>query len=401
MSERVTGWIAWSVCGLILALIACAFVLASLNSYEGFVTFLIAEATAALVGGLIASRRPQNPVGWLILGHALCFTVGEFSRQYAIYGLITEPDALPLARAMAWPPYWIWYPGLMLMLAFLPLYFPNGRLVSRRWRPVVWFAAFVTAFAVVLSAVRPGVGETRSVPNPLGMEALDEVPRAFSVAFTLMSTAWLFLGAVAALSLVVRFRRSRDEERQQIKWVVFAVVLLISFTAVDLLFLRGLIPVALDEALFVLSLEALWVAIAVAVLRYRLYDIDRIINLTLVYGGLTGALVAVYVGSVVLLQYLFRVLGGAESQLAIVASTLIIAALFNPLRRRIQIFIDRRFYRGKYDARETLETFSAKLRDETNLDALSDDLLGVIHGTVQPEHASLWLRPLERRRWAS
>ncbi len=198
MSERVARWIAWSVCGLILTMIACAFVLASLNSYEGFVTFLIAEATAALVGGLIASRRPRNPVGWLILGHALCFTVGEFSRQYAIYGLLTEPGALPLARAMAWPPYWVWYPGLMLMLAFLPLYFPNGRLVSRRWRPVVWLAVFVTAFAVVLAAVRPGRRRDPQRPEPAG----NREPWTSSAVFLrgvrdVMSTAWLFLGSVA------------------------------------------------------------------------------------------------------------------------------------------------------------------------------------------------------------
>jgi hypothetical protein len=182
------------------------------------------------------------------------------------------------------------------------------------------------------------------------------------------ATAALAVGALSVASLVVRYRRSRGQERQQIKWVAYAAVFLVVF-------------------------EGLWVAVAVAILRYRLYDVDVVINRTLVYGSLTVSLALVYFGSIVVLQALFHVLTGQESQLAMVASTLAIAALFNPLRRRIQQFVDRRFYRGRYDAAKTLETFSARLRDETGLGTLSEDLVGVVRQTLQPAHVSLWLWP--------
>jgi hypothetical protein len=187
----------------------------------------------------------------------------------------------------------------------------------------------------------------------------------------------------------VRFRRSRGVERQQMKWFVYAVALLLTFP------LEGLLPDIVDNVLFGLTLIAIPTAIGIAVLRYRLYEIDIVINRTLVYGSLTALLVAVYFGGVATTQTIFRALTGQEQQpqLAIVVSTLAIAALFNPLRRRIQGFIDRRFYRSKYDAAKTLEAYSSKLRDETDLDALTAELVGVVRETMQPAHVSLWLRP--------
>ena len=372
-----------------LALIACTVVLFVLNGGKQDLSFLIAEAVGALVGGLISARRPANPVGWLIAGHALCFTLGEVTRQYAIYGLLTEPGSLPLARAMAWPPYWVWYPGLMLMLVFLPLYFPNGRLVSPRWRPVVWLAVFTAVLATGFNMVRPGRDE--GIPNPLGIESLESLQPLSGALAVVMPASWLVIGIAAAASLVVRFLRSRGEERQQIKWVAYAMVFVIFFFVVNQLFPPSLPPVV-NSVLFIAVFASPWVAIAVAVLKYRLYDIDRIVNRTLVYGSLTATLVLVYVGSVVLLQYVFRTVTGGDSQFAIVASTLVIAALFGPLRRRVQAFIDRRFYRRKYDAAKTLAQFSTKLRDETDLKALSEELLSVVRETMQPAHASLWLR---------
>jgi hypothetical protein len=193
------------------------------------------------------------------------------------------------------------------------------------------------------------------------------------------------IGAVA--SVVVRFRRSRGAEREQMKWFVCAVAPMLVIPIGDYL------PGIIGSVAFAGVLIALPTAIGIAVLKYRLYDIDVIINRTLVYGSLTATLVVVYFGGIVLLQRVFVVLIGEQSTLAVVASTLLIAALFTPLRRRIQAFIDRRFYRRKYDARKTLEAFSATLRDETDLDALSDDLVGVVRETMQPAHVSLWLRP--------
>ena len=393
MSRRAASWIAWSTCGLTLIMIACAVALAVPNRYGlGVVLFILTEVSAALVGALIASRRPENLVGWLISSHALFFTLGEFSRQYAIFGLLTEPGSLPLARVMASPPYWIWFPGLMSIVVFLPLYFPDGRLVSRRWRPVAWLAVLLTVYLTTFAVLRPGGDETRGIPNPLGLESL-EVFKPLAASFEILApVSWVVLGLLSAASLVVRLWRSRGVERQQIKWVVYAVVLFVSWAILEQL-LPVRVPPILDEFLFVVSLQGLWVAIGIAVLRYRLYDIDRIINRTLVYGALTAILAGVYVAGVAASQGFVRALTGQEqSQLAIVAFTLVIAALFSPLRRRIQSFIDRRFYRRRYDARKTLEAFSAKLRDETDLDALNDNLVGVARETMQPAHASLWLR---------
>jgi hypothetical protein len=207
----------------------------------------------------------------------------------------------------------------------------------------------------------------------------------------------------SALSLFVRLRGSSGIERQQIKWFAYAATLLaaelVIVNALDTLFGRALnreLAELVPFVVFLVVLSGIPVAMGVAILRYRLYDIDIIINRTLVYGSLTASLVLVYLGGVVSLRYAFRTLTGGESQIAIVSSTLAIAALFSPLRRRIQGFIDRRFYRRRYDAARTLEAFSAKLRDETDLDSLSGDLVGVVHETVQPEHASLWLRPTRR-----
>ena len=268
-------WLAWSVCGLTLALIVCAFVLFFLNHFgiRELPYFLVAEATAALVGGLISSRRPRNPVGWIVAGHAFCFSFGEFSRQYAIYGLQTDPGTLPFALAMASPVYWIWFPGIILMFSFLPLYFPDGRLVSPRWRPVFWLAVLAGLLQTGTALIRPTDTETPGIPNPLGIEGLRDLTMFGRIIDAVGSAPWLAVGVLSAASLVVRFRRSRGEGRQQIKWVVYAVVLAVSYSLVDQFLLGDRIPYAADFILFILFFEGLWVAIAVAILRYRLYEL--------------------------------------------------------------------------------------------------------------------------------
>jgi hypothetical protein len=211
-----------------------------------------------------------------------------------------------------------------------------------------------------------------------------------------VETVLYVLGIVAAASLFLRMRRANGVARQQIKWFTYAAVVLVSGGILDFTVSEatGLLWVGkIGFVLTMIGLAGMPMAIGIAVLRYRLYNIDRIINRTLVYGSLTAMLLAVYVADIVVFQRIFLFLTGEESTLAVVASTLVIAALFNPLRRRIQSFIDRSFYRRKYDARKTLEAFSTKLRDETDLDALSDDLVGVVRETMQPAHVSLWLRP--------
>jgi hypothetical protein len=381
------------LCGLTLALIACALVLAVPNRFPfSELYFIMTEISAALVGGLIASRQPQNPVGWFIIGHALCFTLGEFGRQYAIYGVLTNPGSLPVAGAVASLAYWVWYPGLMLMIGFLPLYFPDGRLVSPRWRPVAALTFIVAVILTAIAAIRPGDYETRGIPNPLGVESLNHLGFLSGILEVILPALWVSVSLLAVGSLVVRFWRSREVERQQMKWFVYAAVLFISLTVLEQV-LGTLIPDTVDEISFVIALQAIWVAIGFAVLNYRLYDVDLVVNRTLVYTILTAALGIVYFGGVAALQLVTRQIPGDQSQLVIVISTLAIAALFNPLRHRTQSLIDRRFYRRKYDAAKTLEAFSARLRNDRDLQQLNAELLSVVRETMEPAHTSLWLRP--------
>ena len=343
----------------------------------------------AVVGAVLVARRPGNVIGWILSAVGIMVGIFPASESYAAYVMTTrgEPDALAVAGA--WANGWYWFLLLALAFIFLPLYFPDGRLPSRRWLPVAAIAGIGTLVAVVLGMLTEtlrGQDVDYRIENPIGIEGLapvEELPVLGGVLFGVLVLATVG----AAASVAVRFRRSRGIERQQLKWFLYAAVLIPTSFALD--YVLGLA----GDIVFGLLIFWLPMAIGIAVLRYRLYDIDVIINRTLVYGALTVTLVLVYLGGVVGLQSVLRALTGGESQLAVVASTLAIAALFNPLRRRIQAFIDRRFYRRRYDAAKTLEGFSARLRDETDLDALSGDLTSVVWETLQPEHASLWLRP--------
>jgi hypothetical protein len=388
---------------LTLILVACVVAFEALYrvSFSGMSLFVFV-VPSALVGAVVASRQPRNPVGWFFVVSATCWAVNEATGRYAVYGLVIEPGSLPLAHLMAWPSTWMWEPAFVLIGLFLPLYFPDGRLLSPRWRPVLWLALlFSVGFGVVFGALYPGEvdelspgvgGDVPGVVNPLGVEALrllDRVPQVDIILAVVLLVSVL----CSVASLVVRFRRSDGEERQQMKWLTyaaaanFATLLLLMSLPADSAWYRAV------NTLSDLVLAGLPVAVGLAVLRYRLYDIDRIINRTLVYGSLTVMLALIYFAGVAATQAIYRALTGQEQQpqLAVVVSTLAIAALFSPLRHRIQSFIDRRFYRRKYDARKTLEAFSAKLRDETDLDRLGDELMGVVHETIQPAHVSLWL----------
>jgi hypothetical protein len=300
-----------------------------------------------------------------------------------------------------------------LLGTYLILLFPDGTLPSRRWRLVAWLSGTVIVLNIVVGIPTPGpLSDLRNVSNPFGLEGYPWVADARDTVILLLSLCML----TSALSLVLRYRRSGGEVRQQIKWIAFAA----SFMGVLYLGIMSAGTVmwvvsapetpielgtrslwgALLENVMVLSFAEVPVAIGFAVLKYPFYDTDLIINRTLVYDPLTATLALVYFGGVTATEAVFRALTGQEQQpqLAIVVSTLVIAALFNPLRRRIQSFIDRRFYRRKYDAAKTLAVFSAKLRDETDLDALNAELVGVVRETMQPAHVSLWLRPDPARR---
>ena len=414
MSTRTASWLAWSLAGLSVAMFLAIIVLYvfahsshKASSIGGVLSDLLFYGTFLafpIVGALIASRRPHNPIGWICLAVGLLWMLGGLSEQYTSYG-IAEPGSVPYLATIVALIQWMWIIPVGLLGTYLLLLFPDGMLPSRRWRPLAWLSGAVMVLLGVDSVLAPGpLTDLEGVRNPFGLEGAPWLVDAGIVLLLLFVTCIL----ASAISLVSRYRISGGEVREQIKWIALAgaFVGLLAFliTTLGLLIVPeamsgsgGSLPSWLQVLIYVMNLSfaGVPVAIGLAILRYRLYAIDLIINRTLVYVTLTATLALVYLGGVAATQTVFRVLTGQEQQpqLAVVISTLVIAALFNPLRRRIQRFIDRRFYRSKYDARKTLESFSAKLRDETDLDALSGDLVGVVRVTMQPAHVSLWIRP--------
>ena len=392
MSARAASWLAWSACGLSLALTALSLLLIVLllqsdaPIYYYWLETSMVSAGYSTVGAIVASRLLHSPIGWLFCAIGFTFGAVHFCAEYANYAVLAPPGSLPGVEAAAWLTSWVWVAGLGLVV-FLDLLFPTGRLPSARWRWFAWFTAIALFPAAVLAALSPGRILSSTLHNPLGIEGLPNISKGVE--------AFMYaLVVVGASSMLMRLRRAGRVERQQIKWFAYATVVVISGvilknTIYPVVNVRWLWWVGL--ILTAVGVASSPVAMGLAILRYRLYEIDLIINRTLVYGPLTAMLAALYFGGIVVLQRLFVVLTGERSTLAVVASTLAIAALFNPLRRWVQGFVDRRFYRSKYDAAKTLEAFSSKLRDETDLDALSDDLVGVVRETMQPAHVSLWL----------
>jgi hypothetical protein len=405
LNTRTTSWIAWAGCALSLALTALSFLLIALIlSLNAPIYFYWLEPTTiavgySVIGAIIASRLPSHPIGWICCAIGVMAAVESFSSEYALYALLApHPEPLLGGKVMAWLSIWVWILMFGLIVSLL-LLFPTGRLPNSRWRPFAWMSAALTLMAAILMAISPHIvldtlgpsGKGRiTLPNPLGVEGLPNL-------YLPVQTLVLALGLVAAASVVVGRRGARGVERQQIKWLLYAgAIFFLGNVLKNTVFSPlGEVSWGLWVGYLLVSIGGLGgpIAIGIAILRYRLYDIDLLINRTLVYGSLTAMLVTLYFGGIVVLQRMFVILTGQQSTLAVVASTLLIAALFTPLRRRIQSFIDRHFYRSKYDARKTLEAFSATLRDETDLEALSDDLVGVVRETMQPAHVSVWLRP--------
>jgi hypothetical protein len=413
-SRRAAAWLAWSLAALSVAMFLASGVLGvlalsaqppgnsttvgTISETVSFVAFL----AFPIVGALVASRRPENPIGWICLADGLLWMLLAVTDSYSVYG-VARPGSVPFSVAVGTiGNQWLWVPTVGLLAIYLILLFPDGKLPSKRWRPLAWFSGVMIVLLSITEGLAPGPLENQGgVRNPFGLEAL---PWLVDVSYIILPLLPLCILA-SAVSLVLRFRRSRGDVRQQIKWIAFVTSFagLLYFIAMisQLVIVSsggGRLPPTpwWFELLFsvaVLGFAGVPVAIGLAVLKYRLYDIDVLINRTLVYGSLTATLVALYFGGVVGLQAVFRSVTGQGSTLAVVASTLAIAALFNPLRRRMQVFVDRRFYRRKYDTAKTLEAFSARLREETDLGTLSDDLVGVISDTMQPAHVSLWLRP--------
>jgi hypothetical protein len=388
--RRRSTWVAWSVLAIFVAGYGVGVPLSAARGHlQEDSTFLLAFAAFMAVGVVIVAHRPGNAVGWIFSAIGLLTAIGVVATEYAARANLAQPPAPPGAVLAAWYTSWWWYPTYALVLVFTPLLFPTGRLLSARWRPVAVAAVAATVGITTLSALKPTLqDENYTVRNPIGLAGVQD-PEESAVGTVLFGLLLVCMVA-AALSLVLRFRRSQGVERQQLKWFTYAGALMIlSLLVGDYLLPQG----GGVEVLAGLIIALVPVAAGIAILRYRLYDIDRLINRTLVYGALTALLGAVYAGAVLVLGQGFGGVGGEPPSWAVAGVTLAVAALFQPARRRIQAVVDRRFDRRKYDAAKTVETFSARLREEIDLDTLSAELLAVVNQTMQPTRVSLWLRP--------
>jgi hypothetical protein len=397
MTRRTAARLSWTLVGFSIATLASGVAFHSFSTTGEGAALTVMFGTAMMafpvVGALIVSRHPGHPIGWLFLAAGLANSLQALLSGYGSYSLATDPPRLPGAVFVTWVTEIIWLPSVAVSTTFLFLLFPDGQLPSRRWRAVAWAAVVGTAMVALASVFEPVLYYDPDIKAPLAL------PSAAQPFLDFLGGGGFFLWAGATLaavvSLILRLRRARGAQRLQIKWVAFAALTSV-LILVPSFFFEAPEALAFLEGLAVLAIPT---SVGVAILRYRLYDIDRIINRTLVYAALTALLVGIYVGAAVGLGALVRSVTGQENNsLVIAASTLAVAALFRPARRGVQGFIDRRFYRGKYDAARTLEAFSARLREEVDLDSLTADLVGVVREAIQPAHVSLWLRPVEERR---
>ncbi len=391
MSRRTAAIVAWTLvtASAVLGFTGEGFLIA-VDGVEGWhfvsndVLAMAVFGVSAVVGALVASRLPENPIGWLLAGPAVVLGLSGLADGYVALSLDRGHDG-------ALVPWAAWYSSKVFlafftMLFFVPLLFPDGRLPTRRWRVVLWTGAAALLLSAVGVLLNPGkLDEHRQLTNPVGV---DSPVVGWCVVVGLLLFCASLVGAAA--SVVVRFRRARGVERQQLTLlaaagVVAATTFIVGGAA------GAWVAEDLGIAVTLLGVLTIPVAIGVAMLRYRLYDVDRVVSRTLAYAALTVILGAAYVGLVLAGQAVFSSFAGG-SDLVIAGSTLVVAALFLPLRSRVQRVVDRRFYRRRYDTQQTLEAFGARLREQVELDGLRADLLGVVRETMQPASTTLWLR---------
>jgi hypothetical protein len=421
-------WTAWLSCVLALASGVAGLILWERNRSYLSPSAVLCTVTFQALGLLIVTHQPRNRIGWMFCAIGVLNGLWLLTSQYAIQALITDPGSLRGGASAAWLSSWIWAPPIWLTGTLCILLFPDGHLPSRRWRPFLWFATsgialFIGALSLtpwegraniasppqlegtatgllavvdrllsVAVAATPSElqgGVTYPIDNPLGLKGADTALATISAIGAVLILA-SFIASLAAP--ILRFRHARGAERQQLKWIVYAVAL----TSLIYLVANSRFPL-LTELAFAINLSLFPLAAAIAILRYHMYDIDLVINRTLVYGLLTGVLGLGYAAVVIILGQLFGGVSGDPPSWAVAGATLAVAALFQPARRRIQQAVDRRFDRRRYDAAKTIGAFSARLRDEVELDTLSAELLWVIDQTMQPTRVSLWLRPRPER----
>ena len=352
--------------------------------------FSVGVACFTFVGAVIVWRQPRNRIGWLFAAIGLLWVTGDLAGRYSTYSHTTGGGEDLLVFMGAWYGEWYWFGFLMLTFSLLPQLFPGGEPMEGRWRFFARFVWIFTTCTVVLTMFEDQlvlIGTNSVVQNPFGIPGFHDIEEGPAAVVLLLGGLASILGGAAAL--VVRFRRSVGAERQQLKWFTFAVLaLVIQFAAQS--FLSGQEGHA-SPLLDGIALALVPISAAVAILRYRLYDIDVVINRALVYAALSAILAGAYLGIVVLLQGLLTPVT-AESDLAVAGSTLVVAGLFRPVRERVQAFINRRFYRRRYDASETLGAFAGRLKEQVDLDSLKSELVDAVSVTMQPAHASIWLR---------
>ncbi len=389
-------WIPWTVT---VALVAISWLLPQERPLDnegeipsGVLALLLTIQALGLatVGLVIGRAQPRHAIARLFAGSALFVAFYLAAERYQYFALVIHHGDLPLGTAAAWVQAWVYVPALAIVVNVLPQLFPDGHVVSPRWRFGLWLAGFAFVGICAIDALAPGIIGQSVVPNPFGVDP--EVHKWISVA---AFTCYLLSTVVAFVSMLVRWRRADRRERQQLKLFLYAASMLPVFVVAS-----GLVNQLevggfwLNVASFLIATVAflgLPVATAISILRHRLYDIDLVINRTLVYAVLTTLLVATYLVSVLVLGAALDPLTGS-SDLAVAASTLAAAGLFRPLRTRVQAVVDRRFYRSRYDAARTLDSFTDRLRHEVDLVTLGHDLQLVVADTMQPEHVSLWLR---------
>jgi hypothetical protein len=381
---QIGARLGWGLCAVSLTLVALGLIYGSwthslLAALAEWAPNAVWAVSFPVVGALIATYQPRNPIGWLFCAVGVFQGLIIATEAYSDYALRIAPGTVPGGLLTNWVAQWVWAPSVGLLVTFVPLLFPDGRLPSPRWRPVAW----LSALSIVLTCGLYGVllWPLRAVVDRDPFELL---PTGQAIVVNAAFPFMVLCGLACLTALAVRFRRARGIERQQLKWLLFAAAITVVVLSLGLLVNRlWLLPL----------LPAIPVAAGIAILRYRLYDIDRIISRTLAYGLLTAILGLGYAGAVLVLGQVSGGVAGNPPSWAVAGATLAVAALFQPARRRIQAVVDRRFNRRKYDAAKTVEAFSVRLRDEVDLVALSAELLAVVDQAMQPTRTSLWLRP--------
>ena len=395
MGRRVSAWLPWVWLGAASLMAVYAFELSRRNGQGlSLVSLILIQLLFVGLGALVTSRRPGNAVGWIFVAIGVIGIAGPLSEQYATYAYVTQPGSLVTPWLALWFGEWYWIVWLYLTFVFTALLFPSGHLPSPRWRPAFTLICVAVAGFVVMAGLERELALPNSdfgIENPIGVLPIDDIEEGWMGGVLVLVSVAAILTALTAL--VIRFARSRGEERQQLKLFTFAgSLLIIGFIVNGFLDAAGVGRVEIgDHVLFSL----VPIAVGMSILRYRLYDIDRIISRTVAYGLLSALLAGGYLLAVLILQSLVPV--ADDSPLIVAMSTLAVVAAFGPLHTRIQRVVDRRFNRIRYDSALTVETFGAHMRQEVDLDSLSHQLVAAVERTMHPAHVSLWLQTKESR----